>query len=1193
MSDVSPPITATFIVYVVAVIAVGVWAYTRTRTFADFALGGRRLSAPVAALSAGASDMSGWLFLALPGAVYAAGIGAGWIAVGLAIGTYLNWLFVAPRLRTYTERAGNAVSLSAYLEERFEDRTRMLRMVSAAVTVVFFTVYVASGLVAGGLLFEKVFGVDFALAVSLTALVIVVYSCLGGFLAVSTTHVMQGTLMFLALLVLPVIGIGALGGFGALENALGEKTPTLLEVGAEAGYADGRWTAGEPLGAVAVISLLAWGLGYFGQPHILARFMGIRSALAVPAARRIGTGWVLVVLGGAVLVGLVGIGQLDTPLDNPETVYIALTQTLLNPWIAGVMLVAVLAAIMSTADSQLLVSSVALTEDFYRALLNRQAPDKVLVWVGRGAVVVVTLVACVIALKGGGVLNIVAYAWAGFGAAFGPVVLLSLYWPRMTWAGAMAGIVSGAATVLLWNKIGPLLGPLDPGIYEMVPGVLVATASALLFGRFVGRPPKRAFWRMPGGGVSQLRLEPFLAHAPVGVAVLDTDLRYVWVNDVLGRLIPVERRLGRQVKEVLPELEAEAFEERMRTVLRTGSPVMDYEFRGPSYADPHQERAYSASFFGMKDRQGRHVGVWYMIINVTERWRAQERLALLSDAGARIGSTLDVTRTAQELADDAVPSLADFVAVDLLDSVMRGEEPAPGPVDSGPVIRRAAQKSVREGAPEARLAVGETVQRTPSSPVARCLLESRTLVEPILDASTSPWVAMDPSLGAVIREYGFRSIMVVPVRARGTTLGAATFVRSRRLGPFEDDDARLAEELVSRAAVCVDNARRYTRERTAARSMQRYLLPQELTGGSALEVASWYFPARAPSGVGGDWFDVIPLSGARVALVVGDVVGHGINSAATMGRLRTAVRTLANLDLPPDELLAHLDDLVIGLMEAPGGDESATSESESVGAALMGATCLYAVYDPVSRQCALARAGHLPPVVVGPDGTPDFLDLPAGPPLGLGSLPFESVELELAEGTLIGLYTDGLIETPDQDVDVGLSRLGSALAVPGPTLEETGGNAVDALLTGPPSDDAALLLARTRALGSDQVATWDLPSDPAAVAHARGLAGRQLSEWGMDDLVFTIELIVSELVTNAIRHGTGPIGLRLIRDRALICEVSDASSTSPRLRHARTTDEGGRGLLIVAQLARRWGTRYTKTGKIIWAEQAIPDERTR
>ncbi|QKV92777.1 sodium/proline symporter PutP [Streptomyces sp. NA02950] len=1189
MFHLSAPIVITFVVYVAAMIGVGVWGYTRTHTFADFALGGRRLRALVAALSAGASDMSGWLFLALPGAVYAAGLGASWIAIGLAIGTYLNWLFVAPRLRTYTERAGNAVSLSAYLEERFEDRTRMLRIVSAAVTIVFFTVYVASGLVAGGLLFEHVFNVNFELAVTLTALVIMVYSCLGGFLAVSTTHVVQATLMFLALLVLPVVGITALGGFGALDNALSDKTPALLELGSRASFADGRWSAGGALSAVSVISLLAWGLGYFGQPHLLARFMGIRSTRAIPAARRVGTGWVLVVLAGATLVGLVGIGQLNTPLDNPETVFIALSETLFSsPWIAGAMLIAILAAIMSTADSQLLVSSVALTEDFYHAFLSRRAPDKALVTVGRGAVVLVILVAYVIALKGGGLLNIVAYAWAGFGAAFGPVVLLSLYWPRMTWAGAMAGIVSGAATVLLWKKINPLLGPLESGIYEMVPGVLVATVAALVFGRWVGRPPERAFWRLPGGGVSQLMLEPFLAHAPVGVAILDTDLRYVWVNNVLGRLIPLERRLGRQVKEVLPRLEAEAFEEKMQTVLRTGAPVMDHEFRGPSYADPNRERAYSASFFGMQDRHGRHVGIWYMVIDVTERWRAQERLALLNDAGARIGSTLDVMLTAQELADDAVPSLADFVAVDLLDSVIRGEEPAPGPVDTTPLMRRAGQQSVREGCPEASLAVGEAVQRSPSSPVARCLLESRTLVEPILDPSRSAWVAEDPSQAAVIREFKFRSVMVVPVQARGVSLGAATFVRSRRLGPFEADDVRLAEEIVSRAAVCIDNARRFTRERTAARSMQSSLLPRELAGGSALEVASWYFPADAPSGVGGDWFDVIPLSGARVALVVGDVVGHGIDAAATMGRLRTAVRTLANLDLPPDELLAHLDDLVIGLMETPSGDEPAAAGDESVGAAFLGATCLYAVYDPVGGQCTLARAGHLPPVIVGPDGAVDFLDLPAGPPLGLGALPFESVELELAEGSLIALYTDGLIETCDRDIGVGLSRLSDTLAVPGPTLRETGDDVVNALLTGLPSDDAALLLARTHVLGSNQVASWDLPVDPAAVAHARAVAGRQLSEWGMEDLTFTMELIVSELVTNAIRHATGPIGLRLIRDRSLICEVSDASSTSPRLRHARTTDEGGRGLLIVAQLTGRWGTRYTRTGKILWTEQPLP-----
>ncbi|WSB72979.1 SpoIIE family protein phosphatase [Streptomyces decoyicus] len=697
-------------------------------------------------------------------------------------------------------------------------------------------------------------------------------------------------------------------------------------------------------------------------------------------------------------------------------------------------------------------------------------------------------------------------------------------------------------------------------------------------------------WRMPGGGVNQLMLEPFLAHAPVGMAVLDTGLRYVWVNDVLERLVPLDRRLGKRVTEVLPKLEAEAFEERMQRVLKSGAPVLDYEFRSPTYADPHQERAYSASFFVLEDPRGRRIGVWYMVIDVTERWRAQERLALLNDASVRIGSTLDVTRTAQELADVAVPALADFVAVDLLDSVLRGAEPVPGPVDSTPTMRRSGQQSVHEGCPEAGLAVGEAVQRSPSSPIARCLLKGESLVEPVLDFATSSWVTEDPVRAAVIRAFGFRSVMVAPVQARGITLGAATFFRSRRLGPFAADDVQLAEELVARAAVCVDNARRFTREHTAARVMQQNLLPHELTGGSALEVASWYFPADAPSGVGGDWFDVIPLSGARVALVVGDVVGHGINAAATMGRLRTAVRTLANLDLPPDELLARLDDLVIGLVKTHRTDPPADAGNPSVASTFMGATCLYAVYDPVSRRCSLARASHLPPLIVGPDGAVECPDVPAGPPLGLGTLPFESVELELAEGSLIALYTNGLIETCDRDISVGLSRLSGALAVPGRTLKEVGGNVVKALMTGPPSDDAALLLARTHALDAHQVASWDLAADPAVVGSARALAGQQLSEWGLDELLFTTELIVSELVTNAIRHGSGPITLRLIRQDALICEVSDASSTSPRLRHARTTDEGGRGLFIVAQLTRRWGTRYTPIGKIIWTEQSMPSD---
>lgn len=493
MTPLIVPVMIIFGIFLLAMVTVGIWTYQDTVTFSDFALGGRRLSAPLAALSAGASDMSGWLFLGLPGAVYAAGLGASWIAVGLAVGTYLNWRLVAPRLRTYTELAGDAKTLSAYLEERFEDGSRMLRLVSATVIVVFFTVYVASGLLAGGVLFEGIFGGGFEFALTVFAVVIVVYTVLGGFRAVSVTHSVQATVMFCAAIALPVIGIGLLGGVGAMRHLLDHQTPSLLDLGAKAHFDGSRWTSGQPLGAVAVISLLAWGLGYFGQPHILARFMSIRSTRDIPLARRIGVSWVVVCLAGASLVGLVGIAALHQPLENPETVFIQLCAQLVNPWVAGLLLVAVLAAIKSTADSQLLVSAMALTEDFYRAFVKRQASDATMVLAARVTVVVVALVAYAIALSGGAVLDIVAYAWAGFGAAFGPVILLSLYWPRMTRAGAMAGIVTGAVTVVLWKQIDPLLGPLRSGIYEMVPGVLAATAAALLFGKFVGRPPRRTW----------------------------------------------------------------------------------------------------------------------------------------------------------------------------------------------------------------------------------------------------------------------------------------------------------------------------------------------------------------------------------------------------------------------------------------------------------------------------------------------------------------------------------------------------------------------------------------------------------------------------------------------------------------------------------------------------------------------------
>ncbi|GAA3207498.1 hypothetical protein GCM10020256_03170 [Streptomyces thermocoprophilus] len=396
--------------------------------------------------------------------------------------------------------------------------------------------------------------------------------------------------------------------------------------------------------------------------------------------------------------------------------------------------------------------------------------------------------------------------------------------------------------------------------------------------------------------------------------------------------------------------------------------------------------------------------------------------------------------------------------------------------------------------------------------------------------------------------------------------------------PFDADEVALAEELVARAAVSIDNARRFTREHGMAVTLQRSLLPRSLPAQDALDIAYRYLPAQA--GVGGDWFDVLPLSGARVALVVGDVVGHGLHAAATMGRLRTAVHNFSTLDPAPDELLALLDEMV--------GRIDQDERADGTAGPVTGATCLYAVYDPVSRRCTVARAGHPPPAVVAPDGTVEFPDVASGPPLGVGGLPFETAELELAEGSRLVLYTDGLVEDRERDIDAGLELLREALAAAGPSPEETCRAALDALLPPRPGDDIALLVARTRALDADRVVEREVPMDPAAVREVRALVAEQLGRWGLEELAFTTELLLSELVTNAIRYGSAPVRVRLLLDRTLICEVADGSSTSPHLRYAALSDEGGRGLFLVAQLAERWGTRYTPTGKVIWAEQPLP-----
>jgi serine phosphatase RsbU (regulator of sigma subunit)/anti-sigma regulatory factor (Ser/Thr protein kinase) len=425
--------------------------------------------------------------------------------------------------------------------------------------------------------------------------------------------------------------------------------------------------------------------------------------------------------------------------------------------------------------------------------------------------------------------------------------------------------------------------------------------------------------------------------------------------------------------------------------------------------------------------------------------------------------------------------------------------------------------------------------------------------------------------------------MVVPVRVEGVTLGVAVLGRHQRLEPFEAVDVWLAEQLAARAAVGIRAARRPAREHTTTVTLQQSLLPQTLPDQGALDIATRYLPAGSGAGVGGDWFDVIPLSGTRVALVVGDVVGHGIRASATMGRVRTAVRTLADVDLPPDELLTHLDDLVLHLSAEEGGRQGA---AESAGG--IGTTCLYAVYDPVVRRLTLARAGHPPPAVVAPNGAVRFLDVPPGPPLGLGGLPFETFETELEEGSLIALYTDGLFQARDHDIDEALDKMFQALARPAAAPEAVCDRILASMLTHRPDDDIALLIARTRALDAGRVATWDLAFDPAIVAQARRHAAGQLAAWHLPEAGFITELVVSELVTNALRYGRPPIQLRLIHDgHTLICEVFDSSSTAPHMRRARIFDEGGRGLLLVGQLAQRWGTRHAATGKTVWAEQFL------
>ncbi|EPH44979.1 SpoIIE family protein phosphatase [Streptomyces aurantiacus] len=669
-------------------------------------------------------------------------------------------------------------------------------------------------------------------------------------------------------------------------------------------------------------------------------------------------------------------------------------------------------------------------------------------------------------------------------------------------------------------------------------------------------------------------LHGLATQSPVGLAIYDSDLHLTWCNTAyeqeMGR--PLEEFRGARPDELYSEGKfvtkghPPTLDTVMRHVLDTGDSFLDLHFQGRPPSDPETDHLWSCAYYRLQDADGHVFGVCEDAFDITDRHRAQRRLALLVEAGRGIGTALDVTVVAENIAEVAVPEFATTVTVDLAKAVLEGEVPPTGNSAAMSLVRVAhcsAEDDDQEkpGPRPSPLADRPPVDYPPGSPQDRSL-----------------------SSGGLVLDG---AALVVPLRAGNSTLGLITFLRGTGPATFDSGEVALADELVARTAVSIDNARRFTRERTASLVLQRQLLPRHVPEQSAVDLAYRYLPTDDVTGVGGDWFDVIPLSGTRVGLVVGDVVGHGLQAAATMGRLRTSVRAFAQMDMDPVELLSRLDDLVAQSAEeqrAELGTPDGTYTDVTTGA-----TCLYAVYDPVSRRCVMARAGHLPPAVVGPDGKPSFPDLPAGPPLGLGGLPFESLEIELPVGSLLALFTDGLVEARDSDIDQGLDTLGRVLSDRHASLEELCDRAVAELLPGgSTADDTALLLVRTRELDTSQVAEWELPAEPVAAGKARELATQQLHHWGLEDLSFATELVVSELVTNAVRYAEGPIQVRLIRDRTLLCEVADTGHTSPHLRHSGEEDEGGRGLFIVAQLVQRWGTRYTPSGKTIWTEQAFP-----
>ena len=714
--------------------------------------------------------------------------------------------------------------------------------------------------------------------------------------------------------------------------------------------------------------------------------------------------------------------------------------------------------------------------------------------------------------------------------------------------------------------------------------------------------------------------QAIFGQSPFGFVLFGTDFTVVRANKRFATVFGGEAddHRGRTVEDYLTRPEAERLTATLRRVLETGDAVTDLQLVGTPPGSMGR-RHWSMNLYRVHSGSGRPVGIAGLATDVTQRHiaareaaSARRNLALLNEASARIGNSLDLETTARELLDVAVPGFCDLASVDLYQGLLTGEEASPGSWGGRHHESGTGSAELR------RVAHASAV----SDALPGVIPGARTGGTAEADGGTGP-----PELGSVHRypfhspcavalrtgrvedvpgdERGFvHSTLAVPMVAHDIVVGLVQFSRTKGSEPFGERDRALATELAARAAVCIDNARLYRREHERALILQRSLLPPGDPEAAGLDIACRSLPGNTATEVGGDWFDVIELPGHRTALVVGDVMGRGLRAAVAMGELRTAVRTLALLDLEPAEVLSALDEVARGLGTPGGGERSdgfgagggaqwpsraAHKSREADLSEVYLATCVYAVYDPVTRRCTFANAGHLPPVVAEPGEPATLVDVPPGMPLGVGGEPFEEVEVELKEGSLLALYTDGLVESRDHPLDEGLDAFRQALAEPSQPLEDVCDHVLTTLDTRHGEDDIALLMARIQGLAPNAVGDWRLPRELRSVSRARELARVQLTAWGLDELVDTTELLVSELVTNALRYGEGEIRLRLLRDRTLVCEVWDAGLVQPRRRRARDTDEGGRGLQLVGLLSAAWGSRRTPRGKTVWFELALPD----